>query len=172
MFLKRFREKSNQKYINNILNSNGREVHGRKAESIGIVLNFDEFNDYDRLRNMLKEIGFKDNKVKFISFIDDEKSKPNSWDAFFNPKNFGWKGKIENTELQDFIDTPFDVLISYYNEECLELNMVTALSKANLKVGINDNDPRLYDLIINIRTEYLDVFQKEIVKYLKVLNKI
>ena len=121
---------------------------------------------------MLKEIGFKDNKVKFISFIDDEKSKPNSWDAFFNPKNFGWKGKIENTELQDFIDTPFDVLISYYNEECLELNMVTALSKANLKVGINDNDPRLYDLIINIRTEYLDVFQKEIVKYLKVLNKI
>lgn len=172
MFLKRFREKSNQKYINNILNSGTRNVHNRKAESVGVVLNFDEFNDYDRLRKMLKEIGFKDNKVKFISFIDDEKNKPNSWDAFFNPKDFGWKGKIENTELQEFIEAPFDVLISYYNEECLELNMVTALSGANLKVGINNNDPRLYDLIINIRTEYLDVFQKEIVKYLKVLNKI
>ena len=172
MFLKRFREKSNQKYINNILNSVSRVVHQRKADSVGVILNFDEFNDYDKFRQLLKNIGIKDNKVKFISFILDDKTKPNSWDSFFCPKDFGWKGKIDNVDLVEFINSPFDILISYYNNECLELNMATAMSKANFKIGINNNDPRLYDLIINIETKHLNVFQNEIVKYLKVLNKI
>lgn len=172
MFLKRFRDKSNQKYINNILNSEERNVHRRKIESVGILLNSDEFGNIDQLRLLLKNIGIKDNRVKFISFIDDEKSNPNSWDAFFNPKDFGWKGKINNIELEEFINTKFDALICYYNHSNLELKMVTAKSRANFKIGISNEDPRLYDLIINIETKHLRVFQNEILKYLKVLNKI
>jgi len=172
MFLKRFRDKSNQKYINNILNSEERNVHRRKIESVGIILNFDEFGNYDQLRFLLKNIGIKDNRVKFISFVDDEKANPNSWDAFFHPKDFGWKGKINNIELDEFISTKFDALICYYNHSNLELKMVTAKSRANFKIGISNEDPRLYDLIINIETKHLQVFQSEIQKYLKVLNKI
>ena len=172
MFLKRFREKSNQKYIEKILSSDVRNVHQGKIESVGVILNFEEYNNLDQLRLMLKSIGIKDNKVKFISFIDDEKSKPNSWDAFFNPKDFGWKGKIKNIELEEFINYKFDALISYYNQDILELNFVTALSGANFKIGISNYDLRLYDLIIDIETKHLHVFQNEILKYLKVLNKI
>ncbi|MBT8273825.1 MAG: hypothetical protein KJO77_08465 [Bacteroidia bacterium] len=172
MFLKRFREKSNQKYIEKILNSEVRNVHKNKVESVGVILNNDEFKNLDQMRLMLKNVGIKDNKVKFISFIEDEKSKPNSWDAFFNPKDFGWKGKINNVELQEFINTEFDALISYFNHDIPELNFVTALSRANFKIGISNHDPRLYDLIIDIETKHLHVFQNEILKYLKVLNKI
>lgn len=172
MFLKRFRDKSNQKYINNILNSQERVVHNRKIETVGILLNFDEFNNFDQLRLLFKNSGIKDNRVKIISFIDDEKGKPNSWDAFFNPKDFGWKGKITNTELEDFINTKFDALVCYFKNDNLELDMVTACSKANFKIGISNKDPRLYDLIIDVDTKHLPIFQNEILKYLKVLNKI
>ena len=137
-----------------------------------MILNFDEFNNYDQLRALLKNIGIKDNKVKFIAYIDDEGIKPNSWDAFFSPKDFGWKGKVNNTELEQFINTKFDALISFYNAEDLELKLVSASSRANFKIGINNSEPRLYDLIINIKTKDLQVFQNEIFKYLKVFNKI
>ena len=172
MFLKRFKEKSNQKYINNILNSRKTSVDERVIESIGVILNFDEFNDYDVLRKFFKSIGILENKVKFIAFITDEKLQPNSWDAYFNPKSFGWSGKINGVELQEFINTEFDALISFYKKDSLELNTVTALSKANFKIGISNADERLNDFIINVKPGQINLFKEEIVKYLKVLNKI
>ncbi|MBT8270863.1 MAG: hypothetical protein HKO90_09250 [Flavobacteriaceae bacterium] len=172
MFLKRFKEKSNLKYFNNVLNDIERHVPPGKIESLGILLNYSEFNRYDQLRAVMKSIGIKDNKVRFIAFIEDEKDRPNSWDDFFSPNDFGWKGKIKNVQLEDFIDTPFDALICYYKSISLELDFVTALSKAGLKIGISNHDPRLFDLIIDLEPRYLNVFQKEIDKYLKVLNKI
>lgn len=172
MFLKRFKEKSNQKYINSILNSRQPIVDNRKIESVGIVLCFDEYNNYEAFRKLFKNLGILENKVKFIAFITDEKLKPSSWDAYFNPKNFGWSGKIDNVELNEFINTEFDALISYYKEDNLELNLVSTLSKANFKIGISNNDERLHDFIINVNPNQIDVFEEELIKYLKVLNKI
>jgi len=172
MFLKRFKEKSNQKYINNILNSRNVTVDSRKIESIGIILSFDEFNKHETFTSLFKELKIMENKTKFIAFITDEKLTPNSWDAFFNPKNFGWSGKIDNVELQEFVNTEFDALISYYKEDSLELNLVTTLSKANFKIGISGNDERLHDFIIDVKPDQIELFKMELIKYLKVLNKI
>ena len=172
MFLNRFKRKSNQNYINKILNSRKVSFNDDKIESVGVILNIDEFNEHESLRLFLKHIGVMDNRIKFISFVTDEKSAPNSWDSYFNPKDFGWKGRIKNIELQEFINTKFDALISYYKDDNLELNVVTALSKANFKIGISGNDHRLNDFIIDIKPNQFNVFKKELIKYLKVLNKI
>ena len=172
MFLKRFKEKSIQKYYRTVLSSPRTAIHQNKIRSVGVLLNYDEYNNYDKLRFILKDIGIKDNRVKFLALISDEKSVPNHWDAFFYPECFGWKGKFEHVELEEFVTTPFDALISFYNEERWELNLVTALSKANFKIGISDYEPRLFDLIINIETKHIDVFHGELIKYLKRLNKI
>lgn len=172
MFLKRFKEKSIRKYSNAILNTRIANVHSGVIQSVGVILNLEEFNDYDRLRALISEIGVKENKVKFIAYIDDEKSAPNSWDSFFNPKDFGWKGNIKNIELQEFIDQKFDALICYFKEGNLELNYVTALSQANFKIGLSNKDERYYDFIINIEPQHVQIFEKELIKYLKVLKKI
>ena len=172
MFLRRFKEKSNQKYINNILNASRAGVSSHPIASVGIILNYDECNKYDALRAIFKSVGILENKVKFLTFITDEKMTPNNWDAYFNPKNFGWKGNINNVEAQEFIKTEFDALISFYKEDNLELNMITASSKANFKIGISNNDDRLHDFIIDIKPHQIDLFKYELIKYLKVLNKI
>lgn len=172
MFFKRLKKKSNQKYINNILNNRKSLVNDEPMKFVGVIFNYDEFKNYDEIRSIFKSIGINDNRVKFIAFIDDEKSRPNGWDAYFYPENFGWKGKIEGVDLVDFVQEPFDVLISYYKNDNLELNMATALSKANFKIGISNNDQRLYDFIIDIDPNQIKVFKKELVKYLKVFNKI
>ena len=80
--------------------------------------------------------------------------------------------KIKSIELQDFINTKFDALISYYKADNLELNTVTALSKANFKIGISGNDQRLNDFIIDVKSSQINIFKQETLKYLTVLNKI
>jgi len=172
MFLKRFKENSNQKYINKILNSRRSTLDEGLIESVGIVVNFDEFNNYDDLLGLFQSIGIAQNKIKIITFIADDKLTINSWDASFYPKDIGWQGKIHSAELQTFIDSNFDALVSYYKKDDLNLTMITALSKANFKIGISSKDKRLNDFIIDIVPNQLQVFKDELSKYLKVLNKI
>lgn len=171
MFLKRFKEKSNRKYIAQVLDKE-RSVPSGKVDSVGVLLNFEEFSDYDRMRKLLKGIGIKDNRVTFIALIADDRSRPNSWDDFFSPEDFGWKGKIKNPQLDNFVKTPFDALVCFYHDRVFEMDFVTAISQARLKIGISDHDPRLFDLIIRLEIGHLDIFGAELEKYLTVLNKL
>lgn len=172
MFLKVFKGNSNQKYINKLLAARKATVDSRKISSVGVILNFEEFKDFEAFRTYLKELGVKPNKTKIITFIKDEKDINFHWETYFTPKDFGWKGKINNVELQTFIDTEFDALISFYKDEILELNSIVAQSKANFKIGLSNIDQRLYDLIIDVKPSQFAIFKEELKKYLTVLNKL
>ena len=71
-----------------------------------------------------------------------------------------------------FTEQKFDLLISYYKTNKDQLNFVTALSKANFKIGINNQDPRLHDLIIDVEPSQTEVFKFELLKYLTQLNRL
>ncbi len=172
MILKGFKEKSNQKYINNLLNARKAVFNNKKIETIGVLLNLGEYDDFESFRIFFKEMQLISPKSKVVAFVEDEKSITNHWDTYFIPKNFGWKGKINSVDLQSFIDTDFDVLISFYKQDVLELNLITALSKAEFKVGLSGLDERLHDLIIDVNPKQFKVFKKELKKYLLVLNKL
>ena len=174
MFLKRFKEKSNKKFIDSILNSKESLIKDGVIKSIGVILNSEEYDNRESLKSLLfKRFNINQNNIKIITFVRDDKSqKLNSWDSCFTPKQIGWKGKIENVEVQDFINTKFDALINYYNDDCLGLNLISALSLAKFKIGISDADPRLNDFVVNVKAKEIDVFMVELEKYLKILNKI
>ena len=81
-------------------------------------------------------------------------------------------GRIKNNELQSFLNTPFDILVSYYKNDILELNLISALSKANFKVGISNKDERFHDLILDVLPNKFHVFKEEFIKYLTILKKL
>jgi len=172
MIFKAFKEKSNQNYINKLLSARKAVVDSRKIRSIGVILNAAEFADFEAFRTFLKSIGIKSNKTKIIAYAEDEVEINYHWDTYFGPKDFGWKGKINNIELNTFVETEFDALISFFKEEMLELNLITAQSKANFKIGLSNNDQRLYDLIIDVKPSEFGLFKNELNKYLTVLNKL
>ena len=109
MFFKLFKKKSNDKYLNNILNSRKPSVDSQKIKSVGVILNLEEYDDYDSLRNVLKYLGVNENKIKFVAppikFCTDT-----SWDSYFTPLDFGWNGNISNYDVNEFIETEFDAL--------------------------------------------------------------
>ncbi|MFD2823891.1 DUF6913 domain-containing protein [Lacinutrix iliipiscaria] len=172
MILQGFKQKSNKKYLNSLLDSREVLLNEKKIVSLGVVLNIDEVNDFETFRRLANAIKVKPNKLKIIAFTSNKKDELNSWDVCFNPKDFGWHGKIKNIELQEFIETPFDALISYYTEEILELKLITAASQAKFKIGILQTDNRLNDFIIKTNLKQFNIFQKELIKYLNIFNKI
>ena len=172
MIFKAFKTKSNQKYINKLLSARRVAVRNAKMKKVGVILNVAEFSDFEAFRQYFKTLGIQQANTKIIGFVEDPKDSNDLWDTYFNPKDFGWKGKINNIDLQAFINTEFDVLISYYKGNQIELNLITAVSKADFKVGLTNHDDRFYDLMIDIKTNQFSVFKTELKKYLTVLKKI
>lgn len=172
MILKAFKKKSNQKYINNILKQRNVPVKNKKIESVGVILNLNEFGDFESFRVFLKELNVLDPKINIIAFVEEDKNIEKLWDTYFIPKDFGWSGKIKNVDLQSFIQKEFDALICYYKQDIIELDIITTASNANFKIGLSNKDNRLYDFILDVNPKDFDVFKTELKKYLTVLNKI
>ncbi|MGM5471038.1 DUF6913 domain-containing protein [Flavobacteriaceae bacterium LMO-SS05] len=172
MIFKAFKGQSNQKYINKLLSARKAAVDARKISSVGVILNVNEYKDFEGFRMYLEALGISPPKIKVVAFIEDRKDADFQWESYFSKKDFGWKGKINSVELQSFIDTEFDALICFYKEEVLELNLITAQSNANFKIGLSNKDQRLYDLIIDVKPKEFTLFKSELEKYLTVLNKL
>ncbi|MBB5268851.1 hypothetical protein HNQ90_002429 [Algibacter amylolyticus] len=147
-------------------------VNNSEVVSLGVIINVDEFDDFEVFRELADYIKIRPNRMKVIAFSSVKKQSLLSWDDCYNPKDFGWKGAIKNTELQTFLNKEFDVLISYYEKEILELKLITAESKAKFKIGILQTDERLNDLIIKTNLKQFDLFKEEVFKYLTILKKI
>jgi len=172
MILKGFKEKSNKKYLNKLLSERKINVSDSHVNSLGVILNIDEIDDFELFDSLAELLKVKSNKLKIIAFSESEKDDLNTWDHCYNPKDFGWKGSIKNPELQEFLKNKFDVLVSYYTTDIVELKLITAKSNAKFKVGILQSDERINDLIIKTNLKEFDLFKSETFKYLKILNKI
>lgn len=172
MILKGFKEKSIKKYMNKLLSKTSEKVTDNKIDSLAIIFNLDEIDDFEWFNELSTQLKIHPNKLKVIAFSSKKEEVLKSWDVCYNPKDFGWNGTIHNSELKAFLDTKFDALISYYETDIVEIKLLTALSKAKFKVGILQTDERLNDLIIKTTIKDFNVFKTEIFKYLTILNKI
>ncbi|BAO77742.1 DUF6913 domain-containing protein [Winogradskyella sp. PG-2] len=172
MILKAFKEKSNQKYVNKLLTTRKAVVNSNKVKTIAVLLNANEFNDFEAFRQYFKDLNLTSPKHKIIAFTNDDKFVSSQWESYVSPKDFGWNGIIKHKDLLLFTEETYDVLISYYKDEVLPLKLITATSMANLKVGISRNDERLYDLIIDVLPKEIETFKREFKKYLNILNKL
>ena len=170
--LKGFKEKSNIKYLNNILDSRNINVNNKKIKTLGIIFCIDEMEDFDIFRDLATSMNVRPNQLKFIAYTESIKDAPNFWDTYYHSDDFGWKGRIKNVELQSFLDTKFDALISYYKKDVLELKLLTAISKAEFKIGIQQTDERLNDFILKTKLKDFYLFKRELVRYLNILKKI
>lgn len=172
MILKVFKEKSNRKYVNKLLTNRLSTVNVDKIKTVAVLLNAEEFHEFEVFRTYFKELGLNSPKHKIVAFTLDDKLEHNQWNAHYSPKDFGWKGKIKNIELDAFINEPFDMMICFFKNRVLQLDLITAASKANFKVGISREDERFYDLIIDVSLKDINIFKQELKKYLNILNKI
>ncbi|AEH02805.1 hypothetical protein [Lacinutrix sp. 5H-3-7-4] len=172
MILKGFKEKSNQNYINKTLNNRVVNSSDSKIKSVGVIINIDEMIDYKWFDSLFKTLKIESSNCEIIAFTKEKTIEENNFFNSFNKNSIGWKGNIKNESLKSFLSKEYDILISYYLEASMHLKLLTVKSKANFKVGILHEDERLNDLIIKTPVKAYNTFEKELLKYLTILNKI
>ena len=45
-----------------------------KVSSVGVIFDYDSYHNYDFFRNLIKDMGINDNKIRFIAMVDLEKN--------------------------------------------------------------------------------------------------
>lgn len=169
MFLKALQYKSSKKVLTKILGSVAtKEVNANPVKTVGIIINGDETGNIQEILDGLKLTA----KIDVLCYHKEfKKTRTLAYPVFYK-KDFGWKGKPKTEALKHFLETPHDVLISYYSQKKLPLQLVSGLHTANFKVGIAGSDLQIHDLIIQTKETEITTFAKELHTYLHILNKL
>ncbi len=170
--LKIFQKKQIQKRVSALLKARDTSKLNDKVSTIGFLIDEDFFQDFEKLFDVSKEMGLQSKDVKVFTFMMVKKKLPSLRQNQINNKDFSWKGVIRNQNAIEFLEKQFDVLVGFYNSENDFLDLMVAQSKANFKVGFKEVDSRFFDLILSVNPLNINDFKRELIKYLRVLNKI
>ncbi|MQP23690.1 hypothetical protein GFJ94_01275 [Flavobacterium sp. LMO8] len=150
----------------NLLSSNDKVV------TVGILVDESYFTGTNQLIESIISQGIEAGKISVLVYKDKIKKKEVINEPFLSLKNISLSGEINKKEVNEFIETPFDLLVNYYDVNKSALLLLSTKSKAKFKVGFDTVDKRVNHVIIKSLVENFNEFVLELFKYLKILNKI
>lgn len=172
MFLKFIKDFALKKIIKKSL-AGYKPIAGPEAiTKIGILIDESYFFEKESLILELIANGIKRSDIETLSFKERIKKKEIVDCCHYTRKDITAAGNFTKEDVAAFINTPFDMLISYYDVEKAPLVLATLKSKAKFKVGFSSVDKRLNNFMISSQAEKYTEFVSELFKYLKILNKI
>ena len=142
------------------------------VQTVGLLIDESYFFEKEALVKEIIANGILESNIKILVYRDKLKKNELYSQPTFGANHLNWNLKINNLEVNDFINEKFNLLISYFDVEKAVLLKITHDSKAEFKVGFSSIDKRLNHLMINTNAENYAVFVHELFRYLKILNKI
>ncbi|WP_367891365.1 DUF6913 domain-containing protein [Flavobacterium pectinovorum] len=143
------------------------EVFTSNIQTVGLLVDESKIRYAKELISELILKGIKPENIKIVQYRGKLKKKKTYSETTFGKKHINWKGRITVDFLNEFVETEFDLLISYYEVEKPILMMITSKSKAKFKVGFASVDEKLNRWMINTDLENYKLFISELFKYLK-----
>lgn len=177
MFLKglkdKFKHKSGAKFLRNELKNAPRHIETRKGiKSIGVIVDLDSFDNSDAFTQLIDDFKLRHNTLKVIGYRGFyDKNSPYATPVF-SDKDLGWNGEVENSYALEFLTKEYDLLINYYTQDTLIMQLMTVKTKARIKVGFDEIDKDLNDLILQTSLKDFTTFKTELKKYLTVMNEL
>lgn len=167
-----FKKRAITKHIRR--NIDKRDVTRRNGPLNRLAFLVDEhvLEDDEMLLEWASQLGIHPKDIKLLRFLETKDKKPTLKQNQVYHKNFDWKGRIHSKEATDFLTQPFDVLVGLYYGKNAFMDLMISRSKAHFKVGLHGGDPELFDLILAVPEGHLGQIKNELIKYLRVLNKI
>jgi len=168
-----FKRKSNNfffnKKVSDFLNKS-KPISTEKIKRIIVFL--DNTTEKDSIhKDLMALFNFNKSDIDLIVF-QQKINKTQVLEGIITPKDFGWYDKIKSDKLKIILTKKYDLLINYSKVDDLYTNLLLLQCKAGFKTGFAHLDGRFYDLTIDCEVSDLAVFNKELKKYLTILNKI
>ena len=140
-----------------------------KVKSIAIITSEDILSKIDLQKEIEKTLGARN--VKIYSLRNFDKKDDFSY-KHFTKKDINWSGQFTEPSFQGFLETPFDLLIGYFNTNNLYLEHAILASHAEFKVGFAGVNSNLYEIEISEKIENITAFTSELKRYLQIIKKL
>ena len=161
-----------KKIVSSKLTNPDLEVSVSKIKTIGVIVDESYFTNIELLKREIEQYGVDEKNIKVLLFKKKVSKKEIVKEPFFTSSNIKINGEINKKEVNDFLEEPFDLLINYYEVERPSLVLVSKTSKAQFKVGCSTIGRRVNHFMINTSVSQYKEFISELLKYLKILNKL
>jgi hypothetical protein len=172
MFLNYLKDFFTKKTVKKGLSNAADSTTASTINTVGIIFDESYFYEKEALVGELVANGIPESNVEMLVFKNKIKKNEIFDYPVFSNKDLSWRATFSKSEVRNFIDRDFDLLINYYDTEKSALMIVSNLSKAKFKVGFASVDNKLNHFMINTTAENYQVFMEELFKYLKILNKL
>jgi len=154
--------------------SNKNNNKGLLSEILSVAIFVDEQSAFNekRFRKLQGIIKLDESHFNILTF----KEKKTSFNEFRGTVLFqneiNWQGRIRPKDVKRFMKKHYDLLIDYTQEDSLKRQLVIAQIIAKMKVGYSEKKKKFYDLLISVSPKEIDLFNKEFVRYLKILKLV
>ena len=171
MILKGLKEKSNKNYIDKCVKNRVMVSNSNIIKTVGFIVDDSEFLDLDWINKLSEVLKVKKENFEILALTNPKSKTESIYPNTFSRKDLGWKGNVKTETLKSFLNKKNDLLISYYTSDKLPLIFATATSEAKFKVGLVE-ETNVNDLVIKTDIKDTSTFENELVKYLRILNKL
>ena len=142
------------------------------SEILRVAIFVDEqstFNE-EKFRELQEIIDLDETHFSILTFKEKKASYNEFRGTVLFSNEINWQGKITSKDVRSYIKKPYDLLIDYTQEDSLTRQLVIAQIVAKMKVGFSEKKKLFYDLLISVSPKEIDLFNKELVRYLKILK--
>lgn len=167
MFLSYLKDFFIKKTLKNNFHNVKKEVFTSNVQTIGLLIDESDFRHSKAVVKELVSKGIDSGNIKIVVYRNKFKDKKEYSFPIFGKKHLDWNGDVKLSFLTEFIETEFDLLISYYDVQKPVLKLITNKSKAKFKVGFASIDKNINRWMINTDLENYKLFVFELFKYLK-----
>ncbi len=172
MFLNYLKNLFTKKIVKNSISDTHHPAAAGTVKTVGILFDESYFYEREALVDELVKYGIERQNIQILVFKNKIRINENFDYPVFSHRDLSWRATFSNSDVKDFMEKDFDLLLNYYDTEKSALLIVSNLSPAKFKVGFSSIDNKLNHLMINTTAEDYKVFVEELFKYLKILNKI
>lgn len=147
-------------------------------KTVGILFDATNPDDFELVKRYVLYLREHRKKVKALGFFSTKQIPDLAFSKleydFCSTKDLNWFGKPSSMVIQNFIDEEYDLLIDLNINDHFPLKYISALSKANFKVGkFNEKGLEIYDMMIDSdNTKTLKYFLRQVDVYVTMLNKV
>lgn len=149
-----------------------------KAKAIGIVFNASLKQEFDEVNLFIENLKKQITIVEALGYVEsdnyEEFHETNHKNRLFNKTDLTKFFKPKSSQVKEFCETEFDILIDLNIKDCLPLSFVIAESKALFKTGLySEKEPNYYDLMLKIDKDSKNIVKNLIIQteqYLKMIN--
>ena len=154
------------------------------AKKVGVIFNATQQDTYETARKYIKELTNKGLEVKALGFVDSKEVldfyQKSVHFEYFSRKNLNWYSKPNNPNTQQFLETPFDILVDLSIVEDFPIQYIVGLSRAQFKVGCakessqeSTERPNFYDFMLQLGEEKsLKYLIEQLEHYFGMIKKI